>query len=558
MMQNLLSRSKKALLKAMQCNKYIVYVAFFYLVLGIGHTDTIFAKTSREIGSIAESVTVKINKRLLSGGGSGVIFDKQGDVYFVLTAYHVVKGKDGAEAYTISVGRKEKEYQVLSVQRLDEQVNGVDVAVVTFRSNVSYPNVSFGNSENLQIGSQIYVSGFPAVSGNISTDREFAFQKGLISGKPNRYSQGYALQHDASTAGGMSGGPIFDDDGKLVALHGRGAGNENEFGGTVIKVQGFNYGIPTGLFFNSPLLRQVKLAEAVPNTSIFPNINNPQTYEDWMAKAYTCEEKRDFICANNAYVSANKIDPSNAAPEIGIARITNDPIQVKVAIGNAARISPNCSNLVNRGNISFSEGNFNSAIADYSEAIKSDFQCLRAYHNRAVTYRNLMKGKSPVEVRPLTEAALNDIDQIVKQAPSFDAFYNRALLRYGVRDQNGAISDFKEAIRINPNNIEAYVQGAFVVRRNGELMCAINLLSKAISIDSNRPEPIYNRGLYKRDAGDLRGAYEDLTQAEAMFSRSSDLQPLYEKARYARTQLQSRIQSGEISSFDVKPCLSSD
>lgn len=567
-MCNLLSSGKKSLFKAIKSRKTAVYVAFFYLILGIGYTDTLLAKTSTEIASIAESVTVKINKRLKIGGGSGVIFDRQGDVYLVLTAYHVVadKGrsfKGNPEDYTISVGRSDKEYQVLSIEYLGEQLNGIDVAVVTFRSNISYPIVSFGNSEKLQIGSPIHVSGFPAVAGDSSTDREFSFKNGIISGKRNRYTQGYSLEHDASTAGGMSGGPIFDDEGRLIALHGRGAGTETELGGSVIKTQGFNYGIPTGLFLNSSLLKQVNIAEAVSNTSTsaFPNITNPQTYEDWMAKAYTCREQRDFICENNAFENANKIEPTNPSPITNLASNAlnaGNKTEANNLFRRAADVSPNCSTLVNRGSISFNEGNFNNAIADYSEAIKSDFQCILAYHNRAVTYRNLMKGKSPVEIRPLTEAALSDIDQIVKLEPSPEAFYNRALLRNGVQDREGSIADFKQAIRLNPNFFEAYVQGATVVRRNGELMCAINLLSKAISIAPNRPEAIYNRGLFKRDAGDLRGAYSDLTQAESMFSRSSDLQPLYEKAKYARTQLENRIQSGETSSFDVKPCLSSD
>ena len=65
---------------------------------------------------------------------------------------------------------------------------------------------------------QIYISGFPDRVGGGKLVRQFV--RGLVSGL-DVLEQGYGISYDASTFGGMSGGPVLDTSGKVVAVHGK-------------------------------------------------------------------------------------------------------------------------------------------------------------------------------------------------------------------------------------------------------------------------------------------------------------------------------------------------
>ncbi len=63
--------------------------------------QAVLAKTSREIGQIAQAITVNVpfvkqdSQGEIRSNGSGVLLQKNGDVYTVLTAAHVVKETPG-------------------------------------------------------------------------------------------------------------------------------------------------------------------------------------------------------------------------------------------------------------------------------------------------------------------------------------------------------------------------------------------------------------------------------------------------------------------------------
>lgn len=77
-----------------------------------------------------------------------------------------------------------------------------------------------GESERAVVGSTIYVAGYPLpISG---FERKLEFTAGIVSSGLDRASSGYGLRYQAVTRRGMSGGPVFDADGRVVGLHGQG------------------------------------------------------------------------------------------------------------------------------------------------------------------------------------------------------------------------------------------------------------------------------------------------------------------------------------------------
>ena len=177
------------------------------------------AKTAQEIAQLAMFTTVEVNNTLgFSGGGSGVIIAKQGNIYTVLTANHVVASL--AQEYSIRT-HLEKNYIAIRIQRLAKNDRDIDLALVQFQSREQYPVAPMGLSERAVVGSTIYVAGYPLPIAS-GSERKLEFTAGIISSRLGRASSGYRLRYQAVTRRGMSGGPVFDVDGQIVGIHGQG------------------------------------------------------------------------------------------------------------------------------------------------------------------------------------------------------------------------------------------------------------------------------------------------------------------------------------------------
>jgi V8-like Glu-specific endopeptidase len=162
------------------------------------------AKSAPEINQIAQAITVRI--AVGQGNGSGILLQKDGDVYTVLTAAHVVK-KATDRRLTI-VTADDREYQPIEVRRYQ---GDVDLAIVKFRSASSYRLAELGDSNSLIGGMNIYAAGFPA-STRVINQPVFVFLPGQVVANSKRlFEEGYGLLYDNKTLPGMSGGPILDE-----------------------------------------------------------------------------------------------------------------------------------------------------------------------------------------------------------------------------------------------------------------------------------------------------------------------------------------------------------
>jgi S1-C subfamily serine protease len=193
------------------------------------------ATSSTSVYKIASQTTVLIDGQT-TGSGSGVIISKIAGTYYVLTAKHVV---DRPGKYTL-IDPNGKKY-ALDYSQVKKFTN-LDLAVVQFKSTDNLAIAQMGDSEKVSQGDSIYVSGWPAVDQAI-TKHSHLVTEGRIAGVRPANSDGYELMYGNSTGPGMSGGPIFNNTGRVVGIHGRAAGN------TVIGKVGINLGIPIHLFW---------------------------------------------------------------------------------------------------------------------------------------------------------------------------------------------------------------------------------------------------------------------------------------------------------------------
>ena len=117
------------------------------------------------------------------------------------------------------------------------------------------------------------------------------------------------------------------------------------------------------------------------------------------------------------------------------------------------------------------------------------------------------------------------------KAPSEEAakYYNSGVEKAKAGDSQGAIADYKEAIRISPDFAPPYNNSGAEKAKLKDYKGAIVDLNEAIRLTPEDGDPYYTRGLAKAQSDDLQGAKADLEKAAELFKKSG----LAEKANAA-------------------------
>ncbi|UUO13356.1 GUN4 domain-containing protein [Dolichospermum heterosporum] len=179
--------------------------------LALVQYQPVSALTPVQVNDIAKPITVMIGG--LDGKGSGVIIAKNGNTYTVLTANHVVK-KAGYGIYEIITHDGQKYPMENKAQILGK----LDLALVRFTSSKNYPLAKIADSRTVKEGSTVYYAGFPAETAN--QPRNYRFIRADITGR-SQNQEGYELSYNGSALPGMSGGPVLNEEGLLIAIHGK-------------------------------------------------------------------------------------------------------------------------------------------------------------------------------------------------------------------------------------------------------------------------------------------------------------------------------------------------
>lgn len=226
------------------------------------------AISNKQVAAIAKKTVVRI---ISSDGsfGSGVIIGRTEkgtkNIYTILTAAHVVR--TSSASYRIvspilidNLGVKKRISINIDAQRNIKKFAGIDLATVSFESSYTFAIGTIGNSKYADEGSPVYVAGFPK-PGKAIKRVAFQFTGGMVSSRldesdsdPTERNNGYDLAYTNITRAGMSGGPVMDAAGRIVAIHGEGDRNsqdpgEEASGGLANDEKtGFNLGIPIQTF----------------------------------------------------------------------------------------------------------------------------------------------------------------------------------------------------------------------------------------------------------------------------------------------------------------------
>ena len=171
---------------------------------------------------------VLISNETAQGGslGSGFLIDDQGHV---VTNAHVV---DGATKTTVTFqDGTEGKGTILGVDK------STDVAVIKVsKVPAGVHPVPLGNSGDLTVGQDVVAIGNPyGYSGTATTGIVSALKRAIQS--PSGFTIQNAIQTDAAINQGNSGGPLFDNDGRVIGINSQIA---SENGGNV----GIGFAVP--------------------------------------------------------------------------------------------------------------------------------------------------------------------------------------------------------------------------------------------------------------------------------------------------------------------------
>jgi tetratricopeptide (TPR) repeat protein len=390
------------------------------------------AKSAEEVGSIATAITVEMKSN--ANIGSGILLQHQGDTYTVLTAYHVVKGNKSMTIKTVD-GTVHK---MLS-NSMRQAGNNLDLAVVKFQASQSYTLAKIGTSNTLKAGSAIYVAGFPAATLAIESGL-FNFTDGKVIGKANKgNSRGYSLIYSNITRGGMSGGPVLNELGELVAIHGQGDRESDETGAKT----GRNLGIVIERFSTAAVSMGVKL-DRQQVAALTPS--QAANAADYYVIASEKSDNGNFQGAIADYNRAIALDATYSLAYLhrGVARM-----QLKDKDGG---------------------GDSDGALNDFNRSIALDPKLAEAYAFRGV----LMSLKLyPVERSQYdVNIVLADFSKAISLDPKLAMAYSfRCFMKASIlTDVKGGLADCDRAIAIDPESGVAYAfRSAYVTDRASKI-----------------------------------------------------------------------------------------
>jgi serine protease Do len=383
------------------------------------------AKSVAEIGQIAKSATVLIQG---SDTGSGVLIRQDGSTYTILTARHVIDAPGTYEVVTATG----KHYPISpQIQKLP----GLDLALLKFTSPEKYSVATLGNSSSLQEGVTIYVTGFPGQGSTINA-LTYNFTEGQLTALASKpQTGGYSLVYTNKTLPGMSGGPVFDQEARLVGIHGAADGQSQtleKLNARVFMKTGFNLGIPINTFLAASGAKGTQgqaIALATPNGSEGSGSNItlqssprkpsvPSIRTSIVAVSVPVSDSSDyFLTGLNQYLRGELPSALNAA---------NRAIQVNPRFAAAYSL---------RGNIRYISADYRGALADFSQAVQLNNRLASAYMGRGLSQSALSN----------PEGAIADYTQAIQLSPDSTAYYNRGVLQLNQGNQPSALTDLQKS-----------------------------------------------------------------------------------------------------------------
>jgi tetratricopeptide (TPR) repeat protein/S1-C subfamily serine protease len=542
-----------------------------------------------KIDAIAQKVTVRIDSTK-SGNGSGAIIARDGNTYYVLTAAHVVKNPDSYKIVTPDGQSYPLDNQTMILE-------GVDLALVQFTSQKAYSVATLGNYQTKSLENPlVFLSGFPGIkSGSgeptrrltVGTTVEQTFLPLSVKESASLVN-GYEMVYSNLSLPGMSGGPVFDRNGRVIGIN---AAAEAEFeitdAGEAQEIYlGYSLGVPVQTFLgqlaktnlNSKLL---KIETSAPSSSsqgetqrVFNSLpkesapSESASAIDWLNYGNYLWRLQKNTEAVQAFERAIQLKPdfSQAYYALGSALRGQQQTQAALeAYAKATQINPDFYQAWReRSSLLEAQENYSEALASIDKAIaiqpddaflylqrakilssqKRFAEATEAY-NKSISLKPsylayFNRGDARFQLGDF-QGAYDDANSAIAMQPEGGlAYYTRGLARNRLKDPQGAIADLSQCIQLMPYLAPAYFARSAIFENLKEYDKSLADLNKIIELVPGYSEAYFQRGSLKATAfNDTQGAIADLSKAIELDPKNAEA---YMRRAYIRAEKQGDMQ----------------
>lgn len=195
-----------------------------------------FEEISKLIDNKAKTQIVRIFDSKTNRPGSGVLVKKlsieKSNRYLVVTNAHVIDSQyqSSCDATKVNANLQAETpdgniHKIRLLPQSQELCRQADLAILYFDTykDRSYEIATVKNSNSSLQGQNLYVSGFPCSANACEKIDRLKIIKSEGAFVKEELDNGYKIGYQADTVRGMSGGGVFDREGHLIGIHGRGS-----------------------------------------------------------------------------------------------------------------------------------------------------------------------------------------------------------------------------------------------------------------------------------------------------------------------------------------------
>ena len=527
--------------------------------------------TSREIAEHVGNSIVLITYADAAGNGSGFFVRGKNKVCTVLTARHVVAPSSQLQLQT----NDGKFWNSETIQRFPNQ----DLALITFEPDSEkcpYKALEFGNSDRVKVGDDIYITGFPSGSSpprvwssgtssiTHSTPPRWTSDGTSISysaGPSKKYivsstvsaldklADGYGISYHLTTydvcrmsgpvvktrmvpkvsfpdlmwsACGMTGGPVVNTAGKVIAIHGR---SEREL---VKKAELTNGMLPqkqpryvlnsydrNAYKWSIPINVYLANKNNIPSESVATS-EAPETAEEWLKVGTDLFLSQRYEQAIDAYDKAIELKPEYHESWYGRGIALESWKQYEKAIASydkAIQLKPDYHEAwYSRGIALESWKQYEKAIASYDKAIELKPEYHEAWYSRGIALESWKQ----------YEKAIASYDKAIQLKPDYhEAWYGRGLALGNLKQYEKAIASYDKAIELKPEYHEAWYSRGLALGNLKQYEAAKKAYDKAVKLKPDYHEAWTGRGVAQWNL-------EQYEEARVSFGRGIYLKPDYQ------------------------------